>query len=344
MRWDDVDQPRRRGNRYGEGPDFNLPQIRLPSLRRKNAVIILIVIAGLWYVLGSFYTVRPDQEGVVLRLGKRLRSTGPGPHWRHFPWPIETVEKPKVTEMKRAEIGFRTIDPGPPARYASVPNESLMLTGDLNIVDIDIVVQYWIVDAAKYLFNVRDPLGTVRDAAEAALREVIGKRKIDEALTTGKDEIQLETRDQLQQILDQYGCGLRVNAVQLQDAHPPQDVIDAFKDVANAIEDKDRLINEAEGYRNAIIPEAEGRVAKILQAAEAYKREREKRAAGDAERFNAVLAEYKKAKDITRKRLYLETIESILPNMEKVIVEEGLPAPLPLLQMGRRATETAVVE
>ncbi len=342
MRWDNSDEPKRGGDIFGGGPEFTMPQIRLPSFRRGNATVLVIIIIGLW-LLSGLYIVHPDQQGVVLRFGKWAKLVGPGPHW-HLPFPIETVEKPKVTEMKRLEVGFRTIDPGPPARYAAVPTESLMLTGDLNIVDIDIIVQYWIADAPKYLFNVRDPRETTRDAAEAALREVIGKREIDEALTTGKDEIQVETRDLLQQILDQYDCGVRINAVQLQDAHPPQEVIDAFKDVANAREDMDRLINEAEGYRNAVIPQAQGTVAKILQAAEAYKREKEKKALGDAERFKSVLAEYTKAKEITRKRLYLETMEAILPNIEKIVVEEGLPAPLPLLDVGKRMKETAEAE
>ena len=197
-----------------------------------------------------------------------------------------------------------------------------MLTGDENIVDIDMIVQYLISDPAKYLFAVRDPDGTVHDAAEAALREVVGSKVIDEALTTGKGKIQIETMALIQKILNIYDTGLRVVAVQLQDVNPRKQVRDSFIDVASAREDKNRIINEAQGYRNAIIPETRGKVAQILNQAEAYRAEKTRRATGDASRFTQILAEYLKAKDITRKRLYLETMEDILPGIKKIILDQ----------------------
>ena len=222
--------------------------ICLPKLNFSISLIILIIII-LWLVFGGYYIVEPDEKGVVLRFGSYVRTTDSGFHLK-FPPPIEKVYTPKVTEVKRTEVGFRIEDPGPPARYRDALEESLMLTGDENIIDLDVVAQYKIIDPVKYLFNVRGPAATVKAAAEAAIREIIGKYKIDEALTEGKFMIQEETRTLLQKILDRYDSGLQIVALQLQDVHPPQQVRDSFKDVASAMEDKNRLINESQGYRN----------------------------------------------------------------------------------------------
>lgn len=331
--WDEF-QKRREGKGPFEGfPKLRLPRINLPGFRMPPLWILLAVFVLLWLATG-IYIVGPDEKGVVLRFGKWVATTDPGPHY-HLPAPIETVYRPKVTEVKRIEVGFRTVDQGPPARYSDVPQESLMLTGDENIIDIDIIVQYRILDPSKYLFNIRDPHNTVRVASEAALREVIGARKIDEALTVGKFAIQENTKTLLQEILDSYGSGLQIVAVQLQDVHPPDPVREAFRDVASAKEDKSRLINEAEGYRNAILPETRGRVAQILNVAEGYKREKISISKGDAHRFKSVLAEYTKAKDITRTRLYLETMEEILPGMDKFVLPGDGGSVLPILPLGK---------
>ncbi|RMF89804.1 MAG: FtsH protease activity modulator HflK [Nitrospinota bacterium] len=336
MAWDDFDQ-RRKGpdDRFDGGPQFNLPQLKLPNVQMGGPVIYVIIAALVLIWLGTgIYTVGPREQGVVLRFGRYVRTTTPGLHY-HLPYPIETVFTPEVTEVRRVEIGFRTIDPGPPARYTNVPSESLMLTGDENIVDLDMIVQYVIRDARKFLFNVKDLPRTIKNASEAALREVIGRRNIDEALTTGKIPIQEDTKALLQQILDEYDAGVQVVAVQLQDVQPPAQVLDAFKDVASAREDKERMIREAEGYKNAILPETRGKVEKILREAEAYRAEKVKRAMGDAQRFLQVLREYKKAPDITQKRLYIETMEEILPGMEKFILDSGgKNSVLPLLPLG----------
>ena len=330
MDWDEFRN--RKSSGRGSGQPFQMPNIKLPNFGKRGFTYVVVLAVLIWLATG-IYTVGPDQKGVVLRFGMLNAITDPGLNY-HLPYPIETVFTPKVTEVKRVEIGFRTIDPGPPARYADRPHESLMLTGDENIVDIDLIVQYLISDPAKYLFQVRDPNGTVRDAAEAALREVVGSKVIDEALTTGKPQIQAETMVLIQKILDKYQAGLRVVAVQLQDVNPPNQVRDAFIDVASAREDKNRIINEAQGYRNAIIPETRGKVSEILNQSEAYRAEKIRRATGDADRFKQILDEYLKAKDVTRKRLYLETMEEILPGIKKVILDQQKSGVLPILPLG----------
>jgi membrane protease subunit HflK len=334
MAWDDFNFRKEPGGEF-KGLPFRLPRLRWRQPSPQLIWAIVAVAAVIWLASGA-YIVGPDQRGLVLRLGKHVATTDPGFHW-HWPYPFETVLRPKVTEVQRLEIGFRTIDPGPPARYADVPAESLMLTGDENIIDVDLVVQYRIADPAKSLFNVRHLPDTVKSAAEAALREVIGRRQIDEALTVGKLEIQAETKGLLQTLLNTYDAGLQVVAVQLQDVQPPKQVIDAFKEVASAREDKLRFINEAEGYRSAVIPEVRGKVETILREAEAYREEKVRRAQGDAQRFLQILEEYEKVPEITRKRLLLETLEEVLPPMEKIILEDGSGANLlPLLPLGNR--------
>lgn len=310
--------------------------------KRYGVRIIFIGIALLWLASG-IYIVSPAEQGVVRRFGKMVRITSPGLRYR-LPWPIEKVDTPRVTEVKRIEVGFRTVDPGPPARYRFIPVESLMLTGDENIVDCQIIVQYKIKDPADYLFNVKDLKGTLHDASEVALRQVIGNSDIDDALTVGKLRIQQEIRELLQRIMDGYESGLLITEVKLQTVRPPKEVEAAFKDVVSAKEDRERLIYEAKGYQEDIIPKTKGRAAEVLREAEAYREERVKRAQGDAGKFLAILKEYEKAKDVTRERLYLETMEEILPNIKKVIVDSkvggGLLQLLPLEEMVKPTLST----
>jgi len=293
---------------------------------------ILIIIAIFIWLLTGIYIVAPDEVGVVKRFGKFVKQTESGPHY-HLPYPIETVMKPQVTKVRRFEVGFRTVHPGPPPRYQSVPAEALMLTGDENIVDVQFIVQYKIKDAKNYLFRVSDSEGTIKEASEAAMREVIGQREIDDALTAGKNLIQQDTKALLQIILDNYESGLEVKEVQLQTVQAPEQVIDAFKDVASAREDQNRFINEAQGYQNDILPKAKGKAAEIVRQAEAYKESKIKRAQGDAALFNSVLTEYRKAKDVTRKRLYLETLEQILARTKKFVISGDASGVLPLLPL-----------
>ncbi len=299
------------------GEVFEVPD--LTRLFGRGVWGILIVVIIIWLLTGT-YIVGADQQGVIKRFGEYVRVAGPGIHY-HLPFPIESVQRPRVTEVKRAEIGFRTVDQGPPARYVDRPNESIMLTGNLNIVDCDMIVQYRIRDAVEYLFKVRDLQNTVHRASEAALRQVIGQREIDEALTTGKGEIQVDTKRQLQEILDSYNSGLLVVAVQLQDVHPPQAVVDAFKDVASAKEDLNKMINQAQGYRNDVIPRTRGQAAQMVKESEAWAAERIAKAEGDADNFNRILKEYRLSRNVTRKRLMLETMEQILPGLQKYILK-----------------------
>ena len=294
------------GDQEVEIPDFNF---------KLTPVIIGIFV--LWLMSG-IYIVGPDEVGVVRTFGAFSRVTQSGLNWK-FPAPIETVKTPKVTEVKRIEIGFRTLRNG---QYRTVEKESLMLTGDENIVDAEMIVQYKIKEPVDYLFKIVEPELTVREAAEASLRTVVGRNKIDETLTTGKFTIQEETKIQLQSILNKYQSGIHVVAVQLQDVSPPKEVIGAFKDVASAKEDKNRMINQAEGYRNDVIPKARGEGEAMIRDAEGFKESRIKRAEGDAAKFSTILKEYRKAKSITEKRLYLETMEKVLPDIEKIIVPD----------------------
>jgi membrane protease subunit HflK len=300
--------------------EFGGRQIRIPGLDLFTSGFrgIGYIVLGLW-LLSGIYIVGPDELGVVRRFGRAVRTAPPGIHYR-LPSPIETADTPKVTEVKRTEIGFRTVDPGPPARYRKIIQEAQMLTGDENIVNVEIIVQFKIRDPSDYLFNIRDLDRMLHHATEAAIRQVVGSHPIDEVLTTGKYQLQEETKALLQTIVDRYQSGLLILAVQLQDVHPPDEVIHAFKDVASAKEDKDRLINLAKGYRNEVIPRARGEAEKKLREAEGYREERVKSASGDAERFIRVWKEYRKARDVTRTRLYIETMEKILPDIGKIIV------------------------
>ncbi len=311
-----MDIPKRHVNIGGE--IFEIPDIS--RMFGGGSWIMLAIIAAIWMVSSGVYIVRADQQGVVRRFGEFVRVTSPGLHLK-LPFPFEQVDQPRVTEVKRAEVGFRTVNAGPPARYNDRPNESLMLTGNLNIIDIDMIIQYRIIDPVKYTFNVRDLESTVHVAAESALRQVIGKHDIDEALTTGKGQIQEATSIQLQEILDLYDSGVKIVAVQLQDVHPPAAVVDAFKDVASAKEDLSKMINQAEGYRADVIPRTRGQAAQLVKEAEAWASERVTKAEGDAENFTRILYEYRRAKDVTRKRMFLETMEEILPGIRKYIIK-----------------------
>ena len=294
-------------------------EISVPEKLLTLGILPIFGIALIFWLFTGVYTVGPDEVGVVQRFGKYDRTVQSGLNY-HMPFPIETVKTPKVTEVKRIEVGFRTVGKN---QYRTVERESLMLTGDENIVDAELIVQYKIKEPKNYLFNFIGPELTMREAAEASLRTVVGRHNIDEALTSGKLMIQEETKELLQSILDKYETGAQVVAVQLQDVSPPKQVIDAFKDVASAKEDKNRMINEAEGYRNDIIPKARGEAQAMIREAEGFREARIARAEGDVAKFKAILKEYSKAKDVTRERLYLEAMEEILPGIEKYIVPNG---------------------
>ena len=308
-------------------------EIKIPKLSMGTFPLIGIFVV-LWLLTG-IYVVGPDEVGVVQTLGKYSRAAQSGLNY-HFPYPIETVSTPKVTEVKRIEIGFRTVGKN---QYQTISRESLMLTGDENIVDAEMIVQYRIKDPVAYTFNFIEPELTVRQASEASLRTVVGRHNIDEALTSGKFMIQEEAKELIQNILDKYNTGILVVAVQLQDVSPPEQVISAFKDVASAKEDKNRMVNQAEGYRNDVIPKARGEAQAQIREAEGYKEARIARAEGDVSKFNAVLKEYRKSKEVTETRLFLETAEEILSNREKIIVPDGKEGSNLITLLNRKAKE-----
>ena len=294
-------------------------EISIPSFNIGGLALIILFL-GAWFVFSAFYIVGPDEEGVVRRFGKWVRTESSGLNFK-FPYPIEKVDLPKVTQVNEISVG-------------KILREAKMLTGDENILLVEVRVQYKIKDAANYLFNVINVEETIKDATESALRQTIGSHPVDDPLTEKKAEIMDEIQVLLQQMLDDYKCGIDVRQVQLQDVNPPQEVDFAFKDVQSAKEEKEQLINKALGYQNDIIPKARGGAEQTLRQAEAYQSERIKRAEGDASRFISVLTEYKKAKVVTEKRLYLETMEKILPGIEKVILDENAGNLLNVLPLG----------
>jgi membrane protease subunit HflK len=305
--------------------------------------LILLILVFVWLASG-LYRVLPDEQGVVIRFGKFIKTTQPGLNY-HIPFPVEAVETPKVTKVNRIDIGFRSErDSGfsSGGGVADVPQESLMLTGDENIVNIDFSVFWVIKDAGKFLFKIQDPEGTVKAAAETAMREVIAKSKIQPILTEGRSVIEVETQEIIQSILDDYESGIQITQVQTQKADPPDQVINAFRDVQAARADMERSKNEAEAYANDVIPRARGEAAKILQAAEAYKNQVVAKAEGEASRFISIYNEYAKAKEVTQERMYLETMEKVLAGIEKVIIEKnvgsGVVPYLPLPELNKKGS------
>ena len=281
-----------------------------------------------------------DMDGDGVRFGKYVNTTQPGLHY-HFPTPFERVLTPKVTKVNRVDVGFRPAsDTGRSSGVGNVPEESLMLTGDENIVDIDYSVFWIIKDAGKFLFNIQAPEDTVKSVAETAMREVIAKNRIQNILTEGRSLIETDTQEIIQKILDEYTSGIQITQVQTQKADPPDQVIDAFRDVQAARADMERSKNEAEAYANDVIPRARGEAEKILQAAEAYKKEVVAKAEGEASRFLAIYNEYKNAKSVTQERMYLETMEKVLADIDKVIIEKnagsGVVPYLPLPELSKK--------
>ena len=287
----------------------------------KKPITLFIIGAIAVWALSGFYRVDADEQGVVLRFGKYTNMTQPGLNY-HLPFPIESVVTPKVSRVNRIDVGFRSSTEVGRAAIADIKEESAMLTGDENIVDINYSVFWVIKDASKYLFNVQDPIGTIKVVAETAMREVIARKKIQVILTQGRAEIENEVQKIMQQILDSYGSGVDITQVQAQKSDPPTQVIDSFRDVQAAKADKERAQNEAEAYANDVIPRARGEAAKITQEAEGYKREVVAQAEGEASRFIAIYNEYAKAKTVTQERMYLETMEKVLSGVNKIIIDK----------------------
>lgn len=307
------------------------------SLGPFGLVAALAVLVVGWLLTG-LYRVEADEQGVVKRFGVFTALTNPGLNY-HLPWPIESAEVVKVTRENQISVGYLASVDGTSDR--NVPDESLMLTGDENIVDIEFTVVWQVKDAASFLFNVQDVEDTIKAIAESAMREVVGRNLNQKILTEDRGRIQDETRALMQTTLDNYGAGVSILRVQLQRVDPPREVIEAFREVQAARADLEKSRNEAETYANRIVPEARGAAAKILQDAEGYKAEVIARAQGEASRFLAVLAQYELARDITRERIYLETMERVLGAANKVIVDGGGAGVLPYLPLDGLRTPPA---
>jgi membrane protease subunit HflK len=290
---------------------------RMPQVRRAFRIIVLAVIA--LYAASGVYVVQPDERGVVRRFG-RVVADGiqPGIHYR-IPWPIDRVSTPQVTSIKRMSVGYKIVD-----QIRGVqpqPRESQFLTGDSNIIEIQLLIQYVVKDASDFLFATEEPQWLVRRAGESALTEKVGSMGVDDVLTTEKIAVETTVMQRVQEILDSYGTGIEIVAAHLQGVTPPREVAEAFRDVASAREDRSRIIEEADGYANQIIPTARGDAAGMLSAAEGYKSEKVSTSEGDAARFATMLTEYRAAKEATRERVYLETMETVLSRVKKYVLD-----------------------
>jgi len=313
----------------------------------KGIIIIAVLIALAWGATG-FYRIQPGEQGVELLFGKYIRSTEPGLHY-WAPSPMGSVITPNVERTNEISVGFRgTAGGSRTAVTRDVPEESLMLTGDQNIIDIDFVIQWRIKSAENFLFNIRDPAATVKLAAESSIREVVGQTPLEDALANKRTEVETNTKDLLQQILDTYRAGVFVVDVKMQKVEPPKAVIDAFDDVQRAKQDKEREQNEAEAYANDILPKAKGEAARLVQAATAYREQLIKEAEGEAKRFLSVYEAYKGNKEVTTKRLYIERMQEVLKNANKIIIDtskggQGVVPylPLPEIQKRNRAAQSS---
>ena len=311
-------------------------KVNPPGLSYKNWVLLVVLgILILILVFSTFYTIGPDEVGVIKRFGRYVRTTDPGLHIK-IPF-AESVTKVKVKYVFKEEFGFRTLRPGVKTVYSPEKwqGESLMLTGDLNVVEVEWIVQYRVADPYKYLFKIREVRKTIRDISEVVMRLVVGDRSVDEVLTVGRMEAASEAQRKLQEILDSYDSGIKIVTLKLKDVNPPDPVKPSFNEVNEARQDRERFINEAWQAYNKIIPKAKGEAEKTIAEAEGYAIKRVNQAEGDAKRFLALLEEYKKAPEVTKKRIYLETLSDILSRVGKIyVIDSEQKTILPLLSLG----------
>lgn len=340
-----MNQPR--GRQRGQNPfDDALTSITGGSAKRSGGIALgaVIFVLLIWAALSSFYTVQPEERAVVKRFGAVINITDPGLHFR-LPFGIDQVQLVATERVLKQEFGFRTEGMrGGRTAYSGkqFEDESMMLTGDLNIIDLEWVVQYRISDPIKFLYEMREPTRTLRDISESVMRRVVGNRLGSDVLTVGRVDIQQLGRDEIQQIMDRYDAGIHVITVELQDVVPPPAVQPAFNEVNEARQERERMINEAQKRVNQEIPRAEGQAMRTIAEAEGYATERVNRSLGESARFSAVLAEYRQAPEVTRSRLYLETMEEILPGVGQIlVVQDDQIAPLPLLNVERARAQEA---
>ncbi|MCP2520585.1 FtsH protease activity modulator HflK [Candidatus Aminicenantes bacterium AC-335-B20] len=310
---------------------FKMPRVSGKAIKTIIGIVIILIL-----VFGSIYQVSPEEVGVILRFGKYVRTTGPGLHMK-FPLGIEKVIKVPVQRQLKMEFGFRTIKPGVRTEYVVTPEaekEAVMLTGDLNVVVVEWIVQYKIKDPYNYLFKMRNVEDTFRYMNEAVVRKVVGDHSVDEVLTIGRAKIASEAKEELQRLCDMYEIGIEVSQLILQDVNPPDPVKPSFNEVNEALQEKERKINEAWAEYNQEIPKAKGEAEQMIRAAEGYATERINKAMGDAKRFIQIYKEYSRAPEITRRRLYLEALEKVLPELKrKIIIDEKLKSLIPLLEL-----------
>jgi len=314
--------------------ELNINKMKLP---KRKIITGLIILAAAIFVATGLYTVNPEEVGVIQRFGKYLSTAEPGLHFK-VPFGVDKLTKVKIKHVYKEEFGFRTLQAGVRTKYSSrsYNNEAIMLTGDLNIADVEWIVQYRVKDPVQYLFRVRNVEETLRDVSESVIREVVGDRSVDEVIVLNRKEIADITEIMLQEQLDIYNAGLEIVTVNLQNVNPPEAVQPAFNNVNSAKQEKERIINEAWEKYNQIIPEAEGKAKRTIEEAEGYAINRVNRANGDANRFIQMYNKYRYSKTVTKKRLYLEMMNKVLPNVEKkYIVDDAQNNVLPLLNLGQ---------
>jgi membrane protease subunit HflK len=319
----------------GQPPLRMLPMSARPNLAQLRTIAMVIGVVVLFFT--SYFQVEPDEVGVVQRFGRHVGTADPGPHVK-IPFGVDRVTKVPVQRTLKLELGFRTQRADVKSEFApqtpETAAEAAMLTGDLNVAVVEWVVQYKIKDPVRYLFHVREPLSTFRDMTEAVMRQVVGDHSVDEVITIGRESIALEAKQQLQDLCNLYGIGIEVQQLVLQDVNPPEPVKPAFNEVNQAIQEKERAINDAWADYNKSVPKAKGEADQAIRSAEGYALERVNKAEGDASRFNALYEEYRKAPVVTRKRIYLETLAQVLPRIEKkVVLDDKAKGFLPLLQL-----------
>jgi modulator of FtsH protease HflK len=315
--------------------------VEIPAFDNKKLLYIVAGVVALMIVFSAVYTIDADEVGVIQLFGKYARTTDPGLHFK-LPWGIETVRKVKTQRVFKEEFGFRTIKPGIKTEYsrADFSSESLMLTGDLNSALVEWIVQYRIEDPAFYLFKVQNVEATIRYVSETVMRQIVGDNSVDEVIILRRKDIALEVADLMQQLLDEYETGIDIVTVNLQDVNPPVPVQPAFNEVNEARQERERIINEAYEAYNNVIPKAKGQAEQLILEAEGYATNRINRSQGDADKFLAVWREYSKAKDVTKRRLYLEMMNDVLPKLDKkFIVDHDLKSFLPMLQLDGRGTK-----
>ncbi len=317
------------GTGQPEMPEIKLPNIDFGKIRKFAPILLAVIV-----ILSSYYTVDPEEAGLVLRFGEYVKTSEPGLHFK-IPF-VETVKKVPVQRQLKAEFGFRTVKAGVQSRFSSKPygEESNILTGDLNSAMVEWVVQYRIVDPYKYIFKVRAVDETFRDMNEAVMRRIVGDRTINEVLTFGRAEVALQVQEGLQFLCDQYETGIRVEQVVLKDVNPPDPVKPSFNEVNEAQQERSKLINQAQSEYNKVIPRARGEALQTIQEAEGYALERVNHARGDSALFTSIYKSYAKAPEVTRQRMYLETMGKVLPEVDrKVVVDGKLKSVLPLLNL-----------